>query len=114
MLIVSGEVRQVTVNSRPIKTNDRKERVCLACCCPVTGAPLRISVNKEHLASLPGKYRSNMNCERRLPYATLLVEYGDDHRRPFAEICVSVSLYFCTSVLACCQVTGRYFYCRAL
>ena len=41
--------------------------------------------------SLLGKRRSDVDRERGFADATLLVEHGDDHEKPFAEICVSVS-----------------------
>jgi hypothetical protein len=97
MVIVLSNLRKITVDGRPVETDNRKERYTRPSCCPVASTPLWISINEEYPRPLQGKCCGDVNGKRCLPYPAFLVEYGNNHARPFAEKRVSVKTYFCIS-----------------
>jgi hypothetical protein len=98
MVIVLGELGQITVDGWPIETDNWKQRRGRPSCCPIASTPLGISINEEYPRSLHRKRCGDVDRKRCLPDPTLLIQDGDNHARLLAEIQVSVETYFCISV----------------
>ena len=83
MIGIAGELRRLAmerVAGKPDDAEQPAEPVLRALLGPVEGRALRIGVDQHDALSFPGPFASEMERERRLPDAALLVEKRHDHR----------------------------------
>ena len=91
VIVVGGHCRQVSVEHRLGQAHDLKRGKAGAHGSPILGGLLRVGIDQEHPPSLAGEHCGEVERNRRLACATLLINDRYDH--PSAFLCFCFSRY---------------------
>jgi hypothetical protein len=78
-IIITGDIRQISMQARFRHADHWKERLRFAGARPDKGAALRIGIGDQHATARDGDRGCDVERDRRLADTALLVEHTDDH-----------------------------------